>query len=52
MLNKGILDKDLFPTDDEGAKRSFTSHTPVITVTKPEEIKPEKETLKALKANS
>ena len=52
MLNKGVLDKDMLLTDDEGAKRSFKealmalkqaeeleahpSHTPVIKAAKPE----------------
>ena len=64
MPNKGILDKDMFLTEEEGAKKSFKdalmalktaeeleshpSHTPVITITKTEEIKPEKETIKSL----
>ena len=64
MLLIGALDKDMHLTDEEGAKRSFKealmtlknseelnaqpSHTPVIKPVKPEEIDPEKETVKSL----
>ena len=65
LLNKGVLDKDMFLTEEDGAKKmsfkealtalktakeneTHPSHTPVITTTKNEEIKPDDETVKSL----
>ena len=65
LLNKGVLDKDMFLTEEDGAKKTrfkealmalksaeetetHPSHTPGITTTKNEEIKPDDETIKSL----